>query len=236
MAAVLRAGPGAVLSHRAAASLWGIRRSAPRQAEVIVPHERRSSPGVKARLTQLPTDEVTAVDGIPVTTVPRTLLDLAAVLRPDQLEAAINEAETLRLTDPMSLADLAVRYPGRKGIGALRSILDEGRVGATLLRSELEERFLALVDRFGLPRPRTNEHLEAGGRTFECDCVWHAERLIVELDGRRTHDTGRKFEADRARDRALQAAGWRVVRITWWQLERDASAVARDLRLMLERR
>lgn len=93
--------------------------------------------------------------------------------------------------------------------------------------------FLALLDATGLPRPRLNAHVEAAGRLVECDCLWRAERLVVELDGHATHGRRSSFESDRTRDRALSAAGWRVVRVTWRQLEREATAVAVDLRSML---
>jgi very-short-patch-repair endonuclease len=236
MAGVLRAGPGAALSHRPAAALVGIRRWVAGDVEVSVAADRRSRSGLRIYRTDLPADEVTIIDGIPVTTVPRTLLDLAAVLKPHQLEAAINEAEAERLTDPLSLADVIERHPRRKGIAAVRAILGAGRIGTTVTRSEFEERVVAFLDSFKLPRPEFNMHVDAGDRLYECDCVWRAERLVVELDGRQTHDTGQAFESDRARDRALQAAGWRVVRITWWQLHHEAATIVAHLRLLLGRR
>jgi hypothetical protein len=85
----------------------------------------------------------------------------------------------------------------------------------------------------GLPRPEVNAHLFVGGRWLECDCLWRAKRLAVELDGRAVHATARAFERDRARDRAMHAGGWRVVRITWRQLEEEPERIAADLRKML---
>ena len=102
-------------------------------------------------------------DGIPITTVPRTLLDLAAVLRPDQLERAIEQAEVLRLTDPLSLPAVLRRYPGRRGTNSLRRLLADGQIGATVTRSKLEERFLAFVAETGLPRPEVNAWLQIAG-------------------------------------------------------------------------
>jgi very-short-patch-repair endonuclease len=184
----------------------------------------------------LSADEVTDVRRIRVTTVPRTLLDLAAVIPANQVEWAVNEAEVLRLTDPLSLGDLVGRYPGRRGIRAVRAALANLTAGGHLTRSELESRFLELVRRTRLPRPETNADLFVGGRRFECDCVWHDEGLVVELDGRAAHATAAAFERDRARDRALQVAGWRVVRVTWRQLRDEPEALATDLRYMLARR
>jgi very-short-patch-repair endonuclease len=100
-------------------------------------------------------------------------------------------------------------------------------------RSELEERFLAVLDAHALPRPQINAYVRTRGRLLECDCVWWVERLAVELDGHAAHSPRTAFERDRARDRALSAAGWRVLRITWRQLHREAEAVAGDLRTLL---
>jgi hypothetical protein len=106
--------------------------------------------------------------------------------------------------------------------------------GTRLTRSELEDRFLAFLAAAGLPRPATNVWLRPGGRWIEADCLWHGPRLIVELDGHATHATRSAFESDRARDRALTAAGWRVIRITWRQLRDEPEAIARDLRAALD--
>jgi very-short-patch-repair endonuclease len=151
------------------------------------------------------------------------------VLRPRQLERALNEAETLRLYDELSLDHLVARYPRRPGSRAVRAALHARREGARLTRSELEVRFLELVDAAGLPEPETNAIVDG----FEVDCVWRDQRLIVELDSRTFHLTRAAFEADRERDRLLQAAGWRTVRITASQLVRTPGRLAADLRRLL---
>jgi very-short-patch-repair endonuclease len=151
------------------------------------------------------------------------------VLRPHRLERAVNEAEVLRLTDPLSVPDLLARYPRRRGSRALRRAL--AAAGAPT-RSELEARFLALLDRHGLPRPRVNARLQAGGEWMEVDCVWEDARVIVELDGYAAHGTRAAFERDRERDRALLAAGWRVLRITWRQLHDRPGRLAAELRAL----
>jgi very-short-patch-repair endonuclease len=232
-AAALAAGPGAVVSHRSAAVLWGIRGSPGAHIEVTVPRSLRSCGGVTRHHARLAADETTIRDGIPVTTVPRTLLDLAAVLGRREVERAANEAEIRRLTDPLSLDDLVNRYPGRAGSATIKALLAAGRMGADVTRSELEDAFLVFLEQFGLPRPQVNRPVQVRGYSFVADCLWSPQRVIAELDGHATHATRDSFERDRARDRILQATGWRVVRITWRQLHTEARALARDLSRLL---
>jgi very-short-patch-repair endonuclease len=168
-----------------------------------------------------------------VNTVPRTLLDLAAVLDRRSIERAVNEAEVRRYSDPLSLPSLLARYPRRRGTATIRSIVAAGGIGSTVTRSELEERFLRFVDRQGLPRPAMNESVAVGEKLVEADCVWRGRRLIAELDGHAVHGTAAAFERDRVRDRALIASGWRVIRITWGQLSRDPEALAGDIAAIL---
>ena len=118
---------------------------------------------------------------------------------------------------------------------AIRDILTAAGIGTTLTRSELEERFLRFVARVGLPRPELNVPIALRGVFVEADCVWRRSRLIAELDGRAVHGTAAAFERDRARDLALNAAGWRVVRITWRQLSEEARELAEDLGSLLAR-
>lgn len=161
-------------------------------------------------------DEVTTIDGIPVTTPTRTLLDLAATLPRRAVEQAVNQAEILNL--PVEVA-----HPGRRGVTRLRQ-LEPARI-----RSELERRFLAFLKAAVLPRPQINTYIEG----FEAHFAWPDQRLVVELDGYATHRTRHAFETDRARDRHLQARGWRVVRVTWRQLHGQPGALARALRALL---
>jgi very-short-patch-repair endonuclease len=233
MSAVLAVGEDAVLSHNAAAAHLGIRYPADPGIEVTSPRRVRAPSGVSVHWRVLPPDEVTMLRAIPVTTVPRTLLDLATVLDKRQVERAIEEADRRRLDDPLSLIDLVERYPGRRGTGVIKGILDESRIGSTFTRSELEEHFLAFLKTHSLPSPELNLAIEMRGSSIEADCVWRRQRVIVELDGHASHATAAAYERDRARDRALHAAGWRVVRITWRQLHRDGNRVAADLRSLL---
>lgn len=224
LAAVLAAGAGAVLSHRSAAGLWDIGASG--RIEVTAPRHRRPRERLIVHWEALAADEVTEERRIPVTTVARTILDLAAVLPKDRLAKAIHEAEVRRLFDARVLRALLDRHRRRPGTANLRALLDDRDAGSRLTRSELEDRFSAFVARHELPPPRRN-HLVDG---YECDAVWPAQRLIVELDGHAAHHTHRAFERDRHRDRVLQARGWRVVRLTWRQLD---GAAATDLAALL---
>lgn len=234
MAAVLAVGDDAVLSHRSAAALWGIRPFTGTRVDVSADRRLRSRAGLRLHAVQLAPDEVTTRDGIHVTTPSRTLLDLAAVVPVHHLERAMNEAERRHLADPLSLDALLHRHPTRAGRAALRRALGRAHPGGlTLTRSDLEARFLAFLDARAIPRPATNVPLTVGGVTIEADCLWRGERLVVELDGYATHATRAAFEGDRARDRRLQAAGWRVVRITWRQLHDEPREVAAQLRALL---
>lgn len=229
MAAVLAGGPDAVLSHRSAAALRGLRVPSGGAIEVSVPVRRRAPAGVRFRHTDVPPDERTVHLGVPVTTVSRTLLDLAAVLRPGAVERAMHEAEVLRLVDELSVPALIERHPGRPGVPALRHILAAADLGADVTDSELEDAFVTFARRYRLPRPLLNRTVLG----FRVDALWPDARLAIELDGRTTHLTRRRFETDRVRDRALTAAGWRVVRVTWRQLHDDPGALAADLRRIL---
>jgi hypothetical protein len=228
MAAVLAGGPGASLSHRAAGAHWRLCRSGSR-IDVTAPRKRRPRGAIEFHRWTLPADETTTHDGIPITTPPRTLLDLATVLDVRALERAINEAEVLRLWDELSLDDLLQRYRRRPGTKNVRAALDRRKAGASLTRSDLEELFVAFADKAGLPRPATNVYVEG----LEVDCVWRAQRVVIEVDGWETHRTRAAFERDREKSRILQAAGWRCVPVTYLQLRDASREVARDVRRLL---
>lgn len=177
-------------------------------------------------------DEWVIEDGIPVTSVYRTIFDLAAVASVREVERAWHEAEVRGLTARVSLPMLLERYPGRRGTRRLRGLLgSEEPVGIT--RNEFEEAFLALLDAHALPRPRMNAPLALRGRFIEVDALWEGRRFAVELDSRGVHGTKKRFESDRQRDRILVAEGWRTMRITWLQLRDEPDEIAADLKLAL---
>jgi very-short-patch-repair endonuclease len=228
MAAVLACGPHAELSHHSAAANWAMRDTARTRINVTSP-TCHSVPGVRSHVGDLNPDEVTIHNGIPTTTVSRTILDLAADLQQHQLETTINQADFHHLTDPLSLPHLLARHPCAKGRSKLTSLIAANGIGRGITRSALEDRFLSFLNAHSLTLPRVNFHIDVGDQLIECDCVWPEARLVVELDGRAAHDNTRAFERDRARDRLLSAAGWRVIRVTWRQLHEDDQALATDL-------
>jgi len=234
MAAVLASGPGAVLSHHSAAALWMLRSNSRERVDVTVPHRSRSSDLIRRHISEVPGDERTTEDGIPVTSVPRTIFDLAATEPADVAQSMLREAEHLELWDRLSLWDLLDRYPGKRGSRKVRSALERlkgeppGR-----RRSPLEERFAPFLRRHRLPLPHFNDGITVAGKRYEVDCHWSGTGQIVELDGWGSHKTRSAFREDRTRDRRLRVAGYSVTRITWNELEDEPEAVAADLRALL---
>jgi len=233
LAAVLACGPGAVLSHRSAAHLWGLRGASGSHIDITVPHKSRDRGPIHRHFSLLPPDEIAECDGIPVTSVPRTIFDMAAVSPPATVESLLREAEFRRLYDRLSLHDLLARHPRRPGSKAVRVALARLDQGDGHIASPLEERFLPFLDRHRLPRPQLNAWLEAGGERYRVDCLWLPARQIVELDGWEGHGTRSAFRGDRTRDRRLRVAGYGVTRIAWCHLDDEAEAVAADLRALL---
>lgn len=227
MEAVLGAGSDACLSHRGAGAGWRVRRST--LIEITTPRVLRHRRGITLHRAVLPRDEVTVVDGIPLTTVPRTIFDLAAILPKRDIERAMHEAEYLRLYDHLSLTDLLQRYPGRRGTRTLRAILYDRDSGTYVSHEEFLDLFLAVIEEAGLPRPETGAWIDG----HEIDCVWREQRLMVELDGWAAHGTRRAYERDRARDRRFTRNGWRVIRVTWEALRDEPDVIAADVQALL---
>jgi len=181
---------------------------------------------------RLPADERTVVNGIPVTTVPRTIFDLAAAGDRRSAERALHEAEVQHLTDRLSIPHLLERYPRHAGAPLLHEILAIGAENGSTA-NDFEALFAALIEEHGLPWPRFNVDLFLDGRHFKPDCMWEEQRVVVELDSRTVHATGKAFDADRERDRIFVANDWRVVRVTWRQLTTNSASLIRDLRRVL---
>jgi very-short-patch-repair endonuclease len=224
MAGALAFGDDAVLSHRTAAALWGLSQRNAWKLDITVPTWRRSRAGFWVHCSQLEPTELTREDGIPVTTVARTLFDLAGVVRRDQLVRAVEEAERRQLFDLRAVEAVLARKEGRPGAPTLRSVLSDYQ-GPADVRSELEHRFVSLLRRSRLPTPQINV-LVAG---FEVDFLWPQYRLVVELDGRAYHTSPRAFERDRLRDAKLQRAGYRVLRVTHGRLRDDPAGILEDI-------
>jgi hypothetical protein len=213
LAAVLACGPGAVLSHRSAAAHWGLLRTDQTRIDVTAPRGRHGAPGIRLhRSRSLDARDTTHHQGIPITTVHRTLLDLAATARPSELERALAQSERLRLYDHRATTDVIARNNGHKGTQVLAQATSRK---PKWTRNEWEAEFLGLIRQAGLPEPETNDafHVPDHGRC-EPDFHWPEQRVIVETDGFETHGTRAAFHADRAKDAALTAAGYRVLRFT----------------------
>ena len=226
VAALLYAGPGAALAGRSGAAWWGVTKPPPRMVEVATPHRRRSVPGVRVR--HRPDLERVEHRGLPVTPLARTLLDLATLVSRHRLRKALAEADYLGFLDPSAV--LAECGPGREGSAALRSALAIHNPLLALTRNELEEAFLGLCERSGLPIPELNHKVGP----YEVDALWEVERLIVELDGGAAHGRPAAVVRDRARDLYLRERGYRVVRYSWIQVFREPGRVAVDLRRALD--
>lgn len=237
MAAVLACGSGAVLSHRSAAALWGLRGSMPEDIDVTAPAASgRGHRGIAAHSAiALRPSEIALCSGIPCTTVPRTLLDLAENGHRRGLERAIDRAEELRLLDRHAVNDVLDHATGRRGAPLLRAIMVEYAATDALTRSELEERFLQICARAGVPWPQVNAWLTVGGDAVQVDFSWPGQRIVVETDGYRFHNSRRAFETDRRRDQSLTLAGWRVLRFTWRQVVGDPDGVRRALERLFPR-
>ena len=167
--------------------------------------------------------------GIPVTSPARTLLDLAAVVPPDAVERAVERAEALRIFDLGAILRLLSDNPRHPGRRALAGALEHYWEVPTPTRSELEDLFLDLCTRHGLPRPVVNARVCG----YEVDFLWREQRVIVETDGHTTHGTRAAFERDRARDARLVAAGYRVVRFTYRQVTEASEDVVAVLHSLL---
>lgn len=235
LAAVLAAGPGAVLSHRDAAALHGMR-AAPesRKVSVTATGDVRGTPAlwVFARRA-LAEEERTVVQAIPVTSPARTLVDLAPMLTLGQLQSTLGETDRKGLLDVQAVERALARTRGRHGQGhaRLRAALDaHAKHGAVRTRSWLEERFLDLVIDAGLPRPRLN----APAAGFEVDALWPAERLVVELDGWADHKERAAAARDRDKTNRLQVAGFVVLRFMYGDVVSDPERVVSVLRDALQ--
>ena len=232
-AAIRATGEGTVLSHMSAAALW---RLLPEDDEVHVTvpgTQRRRHDGVTSHRNSLDKAEITTHRGIPTTTPLRTIIDLAAMPDPCELERAIRQAEYEHLTTAAAVLAAIERRAGCRGTRKLRDALLRVTEAPGVTRSKLERRFLEFLRKHALPKPKLNVVMKVGERWIEVDCLWEEQRVIVELDGRSAHTTSAAFESDRARDAALQAVGYRVIRVTWRRLHDDAISLAGQLRALL---
>jgi very-short-patch-repair endonuclease len=215
-AALIAAGPTAVLSHMTAAAWLRLVRAMPEIVEVtVLGNARRSRPGLVIHET-LRVPEVVTIDSLPVTAPLRTLVDLSATCPAADVERACNEALVLKLVTEQQLEHARLVAPA----------------SAAPTRSRLERTFLAVVRAAGLPRPRVNHPVAP----YLCDFVWPEHRVVVETDGWGSHGNRFAFERDKARDADLVARGWTVLRFTWRQIRDEPVLVIARLAQTLARR
>jgi hypothetical protein len=231
MAGVLACGPGAVLSHRSAGVLHALLRGSSGRVHVTTPEGRRTRPGLRVYEGADICNYATTVDGIPAMTVARTLLSLAATVRPGTLARAIEESERLQVFDLREIDDVLDAHPGARGSRRLREALAAYRFIPDWTRSGFEDEFLRVLAGAGLPLPAVNNWVEG----HEVDCVWFEEKLVVELDGGNYHQTTAARIRDPHRDADLQLAGFAVHRVTDRQLALDPGVVIHDVRRLLTR-
>jgi predicted transcriptional regulator of viral defense system len=226
LAAVYACGEGAFLSGRSAAWLLGLVRRRPAHPEVTTPGERTIRGVTTRRSRAMDRRETTSCHGIPVTTVARTLVDLAATMSPAELARAVHEAGIKHGIGPDDVESVLDRRRTAKGSAALRAVLrgDEG-----VVLSRLERAFLELLRRHHLPLPQTNRR--AGGRFV--DCRWPEHRLTVELDSYRYHSSRHAFEQDRARERQAYARGDQFRRYTWGDVVERPRPVVSEVRAVV---
>lgn len=229
MASVLACGPNAVLSHVSAGALWGIVTAHGPVHVSVPPNERHERRGIVVHRRQLVESDVVRQMSIPVVAVVPTLVDLAATLSRDVLEAAISEADKRDLVDPEALRLGLEAYRGRAGVAPLRRTLDRHTFRPT--DSWLERRFLPIARRAGLPVPETRRHRN-GARV---DFYWPALGLVVETDGLRYHRTPAQQAKDRLRDQRHAAAGLFPLRFTYDQIRSEPAHVEATLRAVAAR-
>jgi predicted transcriptional regulator of viral defense system/very-short-patch-repair endonuclease len=234
MGSVMACGRGSFLSHLDGAALWKIYHGEGARVHVITTSRAgRALQGLCVhRPRRLDPEDVTIKDGIPVTTVARTLVDLTDVLGRDRVLRALREADYLRLLDLDALSAAVQRAHGRKRLSVLHEALAHHTPGQ-IVRGELEHRFLELVRAAGLPAPETNVKVQTRRRRYVIDCLWRDQLVAVELDGRAAHARTLAFESDRRKDAALTAIGLRPLRFTWFRVTSDPGDVIAELEATL---
>ncbi len=236
LAAALACGPDAVVSHRCAGWLLDLRTRLSVGVDVTAPRAAgRRRPGIRVHSgATLTAADVTVVDGVPCTSVPRALLDIAETATTREVERLLDRAEQLRMLDMRAVDDVLARAGGRRGAASLRAVLAGHRAGSTLTRNDLEEAFLEICRGAGHPPDGVNVWIAyPDGSGAEADFLWRSARLIAEVDGRDVHATRHAFEHDRRRDQRLMMLGWRVARFTRRQVLEEPAAAAAALVALL---
>lgn len=216
IAAVLACGAGAALSHYAAAVYHGLLQHRDGRApDVTVPRAGcRKVAGIRVHRSRLDACDVWTRDGIRVTSPARTILDLAATMSVGPLRRMARQAQAEQRVNVRQLVDVLHRHPRHRGAAKLRALIADGPAPT---RSDHEDLVLDLIDRAGIERPELNPKLRLDGRSISPDMLWREHRLAIECDSRRWHSDPLTRDNDADKQAILEAHGYRVLRITWWQ-------------------
>lgn len=233
-AAVLATGPHAAVSHRSAAHEHGLLRTRPPVVvDIIAPTSRRKRKGIRPHESLLDSRDVTTRSRLRITTVARTLLDIAPSLNEPALQAAVDEARVQRRLHLPAIEAAIARAPGHHGSGPLRNALARHDPGRGRPIGDFERRAIAFLRDHGFPPYVRNFTVVVDGEPFSLDVVWLEHRVALELDSRTFHDNDPAFATDRRRSRRLAAAGWQLVRGTWQDLDVRPAELAADVRALL---
>lgn len=231
--ALLVAGDGAALSHRTSGAELGFMSVGSTPVSITVPRQRRPPSGVRYHRRVLPDDEIVFQNGFALTSVGRTLFDIAGLASEFVFRRAVKEVSVQKLHCWPTLPDLLKRHPRSPGAARIRTVIAESGPPPSVVLTDGEERFLALVRKGGLPEPSHHYGIGLADDWFEVDFAWPALGIAVEVDSS-FHEIPIALETDHARDQRLLAAGWRVFRVTWRQLYDDPGAVLRRFRAFYE--
>lgn len=235
MAAVLYGGDGAVLSHRAAAALWGLIDGSPSMIDVFVLRTTARRRGARPRRVRaIPAEDRSVVDGIPCTSVARTLLDLASTASERAVDRALRRAEDLRIFDRFALERILERSrPGTPVLRTAMAVFAGDEQARRRMKRELELRFMELLRRHRFVLPSTNVMIETDWKDHEVDTLWPEERIVIELDGWWAHLDRESFRRDHARGADVRAMGFEVTRLSWDQVvDQEAATVERLARFL----
>lgn len=239
MAAVKASGPGARVSHASGACLRKMRWSNSSYTDITVPAGRPllRRKGIRCHRAELQPQDLDEVDGIPTTSVARTLLDLATQIGLRGLESAANEAEVLEIFDMREMEDLLVRSKGHRGIRKLRHVLEHGDLsGRNQTKSGLERMFAMVCAQHGVPQPAINRWILLGDEYLQVDFLWRKEKVVIEVDSNRYHHTGWKLARDQRRDELFASHGYLADRVPEDLLkEHPSDAAAKALALLAAR-
>lgn len=237
MAAVKACGSGAMLSHASAASHRGLRRSNSSKVDVTIPAGRplKKFRGIRCHRADLEPQDVSIVEGIPTTSLSRTLLDLATQIGYEGLEKAANEAVILEIFDMREMEDLLARSKGHRGIRKLRRVLEHGDLSGEM-KTGLERRYADLCAQHGLPKPAINRWILLGDEYHQVDFLWRSEKVVIEVDSKRYHQTGWKLARDARRNELLPLSGYRHDRVPEDLINYSPAEAVAKARSLLEER